>query len=617
MVARRNGPAPYGRSRRLARALVGALAGVLAAMTGAGAAADTGVRHGIAMYGTPALPADFTALPYANPDAPQGGRIVFGEVGSFDSLNPYILRGRAPWGVQVLTVESLLGRSYDEPFALYGVLAETVETDAARSYVAFTLRPEARFSDGSPVTVEDVLWSIETLGTEGQPRYHTVWSKIASMEQTGPHSLRITFTEPDREMPLLLGLRPILQKAQFADRPFDRSSMEPLVGSGPYVVDRAEAGRFVSLRRNPDWWGRALPFYAGQHNFDEVRYEYFADAGVAFEAFTAGHLTTWRESNVARWGHAYGFAAVAAGEVVQSEIPHARPSGIDGLVFNTRRAIFADRRVREALTLAFNFEFINRTLNDGMLPRITSPFSNSELGMGDGPADERVRALLAPFADTLAPDALEAFAPPVSDGTEANRRNIRRAMALLEEAGWTAADGTLRNADGAPFVFELLLQQGAAETQAIANIYAEALRRLGIEMRTVTVDSAQYTQRTLAYDFDMTRRALSLSLSPGNEQWLYWGAAGVETPGTRNWAGVDSPAVEAMIRTMLTTEDAAEFTAAVQALDRVIATGRYWIPLWFSDVSRIAHRRELRFPERLPLYGDWLGFQPEVWWHED
>ena len=573
-------------------------------------------RHGIAMYGDPALPPDFVSLPHANPDAPGGGRIVFGEIGSFDSLNPYILRGRAPWGVQVLTVESLLGRSYDEPFTLYGVLAESVDTDADRSFVEFTLREGARFSDGSPVTVADVLWSIETLGTLGQPRYHTVWAKIATMEQTGPRSLRVTFTEPDREMPLLLGLRPILQKDQFRDRAFDRSSMEPLVGSGPYVVDRVEAGRFIIFRRDPDWWARDLPFYAGQHNLDEVRYDYFADAGVAFEAFTAGHLTTWRESNVARWGHAYDFPAVTAGDVVKSEIPHARPSGLDGLVFNTRRDSFADRRVRDALLHAFNFEFVNRTLNDGVLPRIASPFSNSDLAMGDGPAEGRVRALLAPFADSLAPDALEAYALPVSDGTEGNRRNIRRAMALLEEAGWQVQDGVLRDRDGRPFVFELLLQQGAAETQSVANIYAEALRRLGIEMRIVTVDSAQFTQRTLAYDFDMTRRSLSLSLSPGNEQWLYWGAQGVDQPGTRNFAGVNAPAAEAMIRTMLTTEDAEEFTAAVRALDRVIATGRYWIPLWFSEVARIAHRSDLHFPDRLPLYGDWLGFQPEMWWHE-
>jgi peptide/nickel transport system substrate-binding protein len=369
--------------------------------------------------------------------------------------------------------------------------------------------------------------------------------------------------------------------------------------------------------RNPDWWGAGLPFNRGQHNFDEIRYDYFGDAGVAFEAFKAGVLSSWRETSPARWESGYDFPAVTSGAVVKSEIPHSRPSGIDGFVFNTRREIFADWRVREALIQAFNFEFINRTLNDDRVPRITSFYSNSELGMRPGPAEGRVAELLAPFADSLLPGALEGYALPVSDGTEANRAGIRRATALLEEAGWQVTDGVLRNAAGDPFVFELLMQQGSAETQAVANIYIESLRRLGIEVRTATVDSAQYTERVQTYDFDMTRRALSLSLSPGNEQWLYWGSAGVDQPGTRNWAGIDSPAAEAMIRTLLTTEAREEFVAAVRALDRVLTSGRYYIPFWFSDVSRIAHARALRFPDRLPLYGDWLGFQPEVWWHED
>jgi len=601
---------------RACRPRVGALAAILLGGLAVQAAADS-PRHGIAMYGEPALPEGFAALPHVNPDAPAGGRIVFGEVGGFDSLNPYILRGRAPWGVQTLTVETLMGRSYDEPFALYGLLAESIETDAARSFVAFTLREEARFSDGSPVTPEDVLWSFETLGTQGLPRYRTAWDKIATAEATGPRTVRFTFTEPDRELPLILGLRPVIRKAQFEGRDFTASSLTPIIGSGPYVVDRFEPGRFISFRRDPDWWGRDLPFNRGQHNFDEVRYDYFGDAGVAFEAFKAGVLTTWRETSPARWETGYDFPAVTSGAVVLSEIPHSRPSGINGFVFNTRREIFADWRVREALIHAFNFEFVNRTLNGGREPRITSFFSNSELGMRPGPAEGRVAELLAPFADTLLPGALEGYALPVSDGSEANRAGIRAATRLLSEAGWDVQDGVLRNAAGEPFAFEILLPQGAAEMQSVATIYIEALRRLGISARIATVDSAQFTERTGVYDFDMTRQALSLSLSPGNEQWLYWGSAGVEAPGTRNWAGIDAPAAEEMIRVLLTAETREEFVAAARALDRVLTTGRYFIPFWFSDVSRIAHRRELRFPERLPIYGDWLGFQPEVWWHED
>ena len=574
--------------------------------------------HGIAMYGEPALPPDFVSLPYANPDAPKGGRIIFGESGGFDSLNPFILKGNAPAGVSALTVETLLGRSYDEPFTLYGLLAESVETDAARSFVTFTLREEARFADGSPVTPEDVLWSFETLGTQGSPRYAAAWAKIAKAEKTGPRTVRFTFNTEDRELPLILGLRPILKKAQWDGKDFTVSSLDAIIGSGPYVIGPFEPGRFISYLRNPDWWGADLPFNRGLHNFDEVRYEYFGDGGVVFEAFKAGDITSYREANPAAWAGNYGFPAVQSGQVVLSEIPHQRPSGIEGFVFNTRREIFADWRVREALIQAFNFEFINRTLTGGVQPRITSYFSNSVLGMTPGaPAEGRERALLAPFADSLLPGALDGYALPVSDGSEANRTGIREATRLLQEAGWTVTDGVLTNAAGTPFAFDILLVQGQDDMLSIANIYVEALRRLGIAVTVTTVDSAQYKERTNRYDFDMTHYIRSLSLSPGNEQTLYWGAAGVTEPGTRNWMGMNSPAAGAMIRALLTATDPQEFIAATRALDRVLTSGRYVVPIWYSDVSRIAHARQLRYPDRLPIYGDWLGFQPDVWWYQD
>lgn len=577
--------------------------------------------HGIAMYGDPALPPDFVALPHANPAAPQGGRIVFAEVGGFDSLNPYIRLGSAPWGVSLLTVESLMGRSYDEPFTLYGVLAASVDTDDSRSFAEFTLREEARFSDGTPVTVEDVIWSFETLGTEGHARYRNAWSKIASIEATGPRSVRFTFTEPDREMPLILGLRPILQRAQFdteiGGRPFGQSALVPVIGSGPYVVDRFEPGRFVSFRRNPDWWGRDLPFYAGQHNFDEIRYEFYGDSAVAFEAFKSGAVSVWRETNAARWADSYDFPAVHDGRVRRVEIPHQRPSGMNGFVFNTRRALFADWRVREALILAFDFERINALINGGHEPRIPSYFGNSALGMRPGPAEGRVQALLAPFADTLPPGALEGYALPVSDGG-ANRRNLRGAMQLLTEAGWEPDQaGVLRNAAGEAFAFELLLRQGSGEILAIANAYINALERLGIRARLAVIDSAQYVERSNAYDFDMTHFVRLMSLSPGNEQMLYWGAEGADQPGSRNLAGVRSDAAEAMITTLLETDDADTFTAATQALDRILMAGRYAVPFWYAPVSRLAVARGLHYPERLPIYGDWTGFMPEVWWHQD
>jgi peptide/nickel transport system substrate-binding protein len=587
----------------------------LAPLAGSAEASPT---HGISMYGEPQLSPDLVSLPHANPAAPRGGRVVFAETGGFDSLNPYILAGTAPWGVSLLTVQSLLGRNYDEPFALYATLAESVTTNDSRDFVEFTLRESARFSDGSQVTVADVIWSFETLGSEGHPRFRTAWTKVATMEQTGPRSVRLTFTEPDRELPLILGLRPILKRAQFEERRFAASSLEPLIGSGPYVVDRFEPGRYVSFRRNPDWWAADLPFYAGQYNIDEIRYDFYGDASVAFEAFRAGNVSVWREPNAARWAGSYDFPAVRDGRVRLEEIPHQRPSGMNGLVMNTRRAPFDDWRVRDALIHAFDFERINQVITGGLEPRIPSYFGNSDLGMRPGPAEGEVRELLAPFADTLPPGALDGYALPVNEAGAGNRRNMRAAARLLAEAGWEAdAGGRLRNAAGEAFAFDILLRQGQPEVHAIANIYIEALDQLGITARVVTIDPAQYVERTNAYDFDMTHFVRLMSLSPGNEQWLYWGSEGVEAPGTRNLAGVDSPAVEAMITTMLETDSAETFTAATRALDRALMAGRYAVPFWFSPVSRMAIARGLHFPERLPIYGDWTGFLPEVWWYEE
>ncbi|TKA95267.1 ABC transporter substrate-binding protein [Cereibacter changlensis] len=592
---------------------------ILLAATAAPAGAES--AHGIAMYGEPALPPDFVALPYANPDAPKGGRIVLGETGGFDSLNPYIVMGRAPVGLGLgstpLTVETLMARSLDEPFTLYGLLAESVETDAARSFVEFTLREGARFSDGSPVTVEDVIWSFEKLGTEGMPRYRVAWTKIAKSEITGPRSVRFTFNQEDRELPLVLGLRPILKKAQWEGKDFTASTLEPPIGSGPYVVDTFEPGRFISYRRDPDWWGKDLPINRGLHNFDEVRYDYFGDSGVVFEAFKSGALSSYRETNAAKWAVNYAFPAVQSGDVVLAEIPHGRPSGMEGLVFNTRRPMFQDWRVREALIHAFNFELINRTLTGGAQLRISSYFSNSALGFAPGePAEGAVKALLEPYAGELLPGALEGYALPVSDGSEANRRNMRAAMKLLGDAGWAVENGVLQK-DGQPFRFEILLAQGAGEMISVASIYVEALKRLGIEARITAVDAAQLKQRTDAQDFDMMHFIRAMSLSPGAEQTLYWAAAGKDQPGSRNLMGMESPAAEAMIARILSSTEQEDFVAATQALDRVLTTGRYVIPMWYSKVSRLAHRKELKYPAKLPVYGDWPGFQPDVWWFED
>jgi peptide/nickel transport system substrate-binding protein len=595
-------------TRSLWRASLGLAATVLAP-----ALALAEPRHGIAMYGDPELPPDLVSLPYANPQAPKGGTIVFGETGGFDSLNPYILKGRAPSAIQTQVFETLMARNWDEPFGLYGLLAESIETGPEREWVEFTLRPEARFSDGSPVTVEDVIWSMETLAEDGLPRYRNAWEKVAKVEQTGERSVRFDFDAADRELPLIIGLRPILKQADWEGVDFAESSLRVPVGSGPYTIGAFEPGRFVSFDRDPDYWGRDLPINRGLNNFDRVRYEYFVDAGVLFQAFTAGDLSVYRELSPSRWREAYDFAAVETGEVVKAEIPHGRPSGMEGFVFNTRRPIFEDWRVRDALIHAFNFEFVNQTLNGGALPRRTSYFANSELAMQPGPAEGRVRELLAPFEASLAPGALDAYALPVSDGSARNRANMRVARARLEEAGWTVQDGVLKNAAGEPFAFEILL--GPGQSEAIANIFVDALRQLGIEARVQLVDAAQYNARKADYDYEMIVNAWNMSLSPGNEQTLYWGSAGVTEPGTRNYMGVASPAAEAMVAEMLTARDPEAFEAAVRALDRVLTTGRYVIPFWFLDRSYFAHEADLRHPEALPVYGDWIGWLPEVWWH--
>lgn len=571
------------------------------------------------MYGDPALPPDFVSLPYANPDAPKGGRIVTGEVGSFDSLNPHITKGRVPWQLRFLAYESLMGRSYDEPFTLYGLLAESIETGPNREWVEFTLRPEAAFSDGSPVTVEDVLWSYETLGTIGHPRYHGSWKKVASAEQTGPRSVRFTFNADDRELALIFGMRPILKKAQWDDVPFDESGVTNIpISTAPYVIADVKPGRYVELHRNPDYWGNDLNFRRGTNNLDVVRMEFFADGNAMFEGFKAGILTSHRETNAAKWASNFDFPAVQSGDVVKSEIAHRRPSGMRGYVFNTRREIFQDWRVRDALIHAFNYEFASRAINADGQPRVSSYFSNSVLGMADGPASGKVRDLLTPFAGELLPGALDGYTLPVSDGSLDNRRNLRKATALLSDAGWTVGDdGVLRDANGAAFTFEVLLKIGAGETEKTMDIYVEALKRLGINARVTKVDGAEYREKTDTYDYDMIYYAWGLSLSPGNEQFRYWGSDGVTEPGSRNRMGMASPAAEAMINAMLNAESHDDFLAAVHALDRILTSGRYVIPVWFSPVSTLAHAKQLRYPDTIPAYGDWIGFQPDVWWYAE
>ncbi|PIE10624.1 MAG: ABC transporter substrate-binding protein [Rhodobacterales bacterium] len=568
------------------------------------------------MYGDPALPQDFEALPYVNPEAPKGGKIVTATVGGFDSLNPFVRKGTVDWQLRFLMGESLMGRTLDEPFTLYGLLAESMEVGENREWVEFTLHPDARFSDGSPVTIDDVMWSFETLGTEGHPRYAGFWSKVASMEQTGERSVKFTFSEDNRELALLAGMRPILKKAQYEGMDFAATGgtdMIPIT-SAPYVISDFEPGRFITFSRDPDYWGADIPFRRGTNNLDEVRLEFFGDETAAFEAFKTGIVNSNREFNVAKWDSQYNFPLIESGDYVKEILPHARPSGMTGFVMNTRRAQFEDWRVRAAMMHAFNFEFINDTMTGGAQPRITSYFSNSPLAMQDGPAEGRVRELLEPFAADLPPGTFEGYTLPVSNGSERNRANIGKALGLLEEAGWTVQDGVLKNADGADFAFDILLQSNSSENQAIIDMFVQSLGRLGITPSITVVDAAQFKERTDAYDFDMTYYRRGLTLSPGTEQYLYFGSEQADATGGRNLMGVKSPAVDAMIDSLLSAESQDDFIASARALDRVLTAGRYVIPIYQWNISRIAHDARLKHPEAMPIFGDWPGWQPDVWW---
>lgn len=597
----------------IARRLGAAAAFVLVA-----SAAASAPKHGIAMYGDPDLPPDFAHLPYANPDAPTGGKMVTANVGSFDSLNPYIQKGSVHWQLRYLTGDSLMGRSLDEPFSLYGVIAESIETGPDRDWVEFTLREGAQFNDGTPITVEDVIWSYEILGTQGHGRYRGFWDKVETLVATGPRSVRFTFNTADKELALLAGLRPILKKSQWDGIDFADSGLDIIpVVSGEYRIAAFDAGRFISFQRDPEYWANDIPFKKGTGNLDEIRLEFFGDETAAFEAFKIGEVNTQREFNVAKWDGQYNFPRVENGDVVKAIVPHKRPSGMTGYVMNARRGVFADWRVRDAMLQVFNFEFINEAMTGSQQPRITSYWSNSPLAMTSGPAQGRVAQFLDPFKADLLPGTLDGYALPVSDGSERNRAGIRAALAQLEAAGWTVQNGVLADENGTPFTFEILLQNGVSEQAAIMDMFTQSLSRIGITVSVQSADSAQFKERTDAYDFDMTYYRRSVSLSPGNEQFAYYGSDRADEVGGRNLMGVKSAAADAMIERLLNSESQDDFRAAVAGLDRILTAGRYVLPIYQWNISRIASDKELKYPENLPIFGDWPGWQPDVWWYEE
>jgi peptide/nickel transport system substrate-binding protein len=567
--------------------------------------------EGLAMHGMPKHAAGFTHFPYVNPDAPKAGRIVLGALGTFDSLNPFIIKGVTPPGVREYVYESLMARSGDEPFSLYGLIAQSVEVPEDRSSITFHLRPEARFSDGTPITPDDVLFSHQILKEKGWPYHRSHYGKVAVAEKLGPHSVRFTFaTSGDREMPLILGLMPVLPKHLLTPESFDRTTLEAPVGSGPYRVERIDPGRSVTYRRNPDWWARDLPVTRGRFNFDEIRVEHFRDASSLFEAFKAGEIHVRAEDDPGRWVEGYRFPAAIAGRVIRREFETGLPAGMTALVFNTRRPIFEDARVRRAFMLMFDGAWINRSLFNGSYQRTQSFFERSALSSHGRPADERERALLAPFADYVKPEVLDGtYSVPGATPAGSNRDSLRLAFLLLKDAGYEVKDGRLVK-NGVPLSFEMLAQTRQQERLMLS--YARNLERLGIAARIRQVDTAQYWSRLKTYDFDMIQWTWGSSLSPGNEQLNRWSSKAASIDGSLNYAGAKNPAVDAMIEALLLAISQEEFTAAVRAFDRVLMSGDYVIPLFHLPKVWVAYWSQLRYPAALPL----SGFDLDTWWSD-
>ena len=569
--------------------------------------------HGIAMHGAPAMTANFTHMPYANPDAPKGGRLVQGLSGTFDSLNPMIVRGLAVQQIRGFVIESLMARGNDEPFTLYGLLAERIETDDARTYVTFHLNPRARFSDGQPVRATDVLFSWQLLRDKGRPNHRLYYAKVSRAEALDETTVRFDFGgAADRELPLILGLMPILPQHAVDVATFEDTSMAAPIGSGPYRVTKVEPGSSVTLTRNPDYWGRDLPINRGLWNFDEIRLDFYRDANSQFEAFKRGLYDFRVETEPLRWHSGYDdLSAVKSVKLVRDVIKPGVPNPSEFLVFNTRRAIFADIRVREALSLLYDFEWINRNYFFGLYTRSGSFFAGSELSAYGRPADDRERQLLQPFAGSVRPKILNgSYRLPVSDGSGRDRAALRRALDLLSQAGYDLHASVLRQRQsGAPLTFEILVT--TRDQERIALAYAASLKRAGITISVRTVDAVQFDQRRLSFDFDMIQNRWDQSLSPGNEQSFYWGSEAADNQGTRNYMGAKNPAIDAMIASMLDAREHPAFVSSVRALDRVLMSGFYAIPLYNIREQWIARWNRIQRPSATAL----TGYLPETWWH--
>jgi peptide/nickel transport system substrate-binding protein len=574
--------------------------------------------HGIAIIGDPALPANFDHLPYANPDAPKGGKITYGVVGTFDSLNSFIVqggttsaRGLADPVFGNLVFETLLARSADEPFTLYGLIAETVDTPPDRSWVEFTLNPKARFSDGVPVTPDDVIFSMEILRDKGRPNYAATFKKIAKVEKVGERGVRFDLGDShDRELPLILGLMPMLPKHAIDPDTFDKSTLTPIIGSGPYILSEVHAPDYTIFKRNPDYWAKDLPIKRGFDNYDEIRVDYYRDADTLFQAFQKGLYDVQPEGDPAAWNTAYNFPAVTDGRVVKETFKTGSPKGMTGFAFNTRRPIFADVRVRKALAKLLDFNWIDKNLYYGAFVRASGYYNDSDLSSIGTPASDKEKALLAPYPGVVADDVLNGTYKAVdADVAAGDRTVLRDVVDELKTAGYELRGSTMVNAaSGAPFTFEILVTN--KDDEKIGLAYQRTLARIGITANIRTVDSTQFELRRKTFDYDMVRNTWGASLSPGNEQLNRWSSAVADAQGSFNYSGAKQPAIDAMISAMLAAPTRDDYVAAVRAFDRVLISGYYVVPFFYLPDQWVAHWTRIQHPDTQSL----TGYALPTWW---
>ena len=592
------------------RGIAGLVLIVALAVAASGASAEP--RHGLSLFGDLKYPPNFTHFDYANPDAPKGGTVKYAAIGTFDTLNPFTLKGQAAAGAGMV-FDTLMSSAADEPASEYGLIAESAEVAPDRSWVIYTIRPEARFHDGSKITPEDVIWTFDTLKAKGHPRYRLYYADVLKAEKIGERAVKFTFRDGgNRELPTIVGELPVLSKAYWGDRDFEKTMLEAPLGSGPYEIDTFETGRLIAYRRVADYWGKDLPVNRGRFNFDTIRYDYYRDQTVALEAFKAGQYDIRPENVAKNWAIGYDGPALAAGLIKKEEIPNKLPQGMQGFGFNTRADHpFQDPRVRAALTYLFDFEWANKNLFFGAYTRTHSYFSNSEFAATGAPSPEELK-LLEPWKGQIPDEALtKEYAPPKTDGSGNIHENLRAALKLFAAAGWSTKDGKLVNdKTGEQFTFEFLLVQ--PEFERVVLPFAQNVARIGAKMNVRTVDPAQYENRMRSFDFDMAVVGMGESLSPGNEQREYWSQASADEPGGSNVIGIKSKAVDALVDLVINAPDRASLVTRTRALDRVLSWGHYVIPNWYLSYFRIASWDKFSRPKISPPYGSAL----DTWWSD-